>query len=236
MKRLIRIIVLHLFVLVAASVAFASDSDEFRALFGPVGNENIPKLKAVLKSGVDVNATGEAGITVLLKAVYLKPNPALVKILPDAGANVNIRADNGWTDLEMARDLGHTELVELMEQQRDVQVENAEWAATANDSELGPYGVAWGFSTEKAAKDAAIERCISEGGSTDACLNDLRWGKKRCVVFATFIQRYVGGTSERIYVTQFGDTHEEALRRLREGTSSTNECFVCEVLVAPCAD
>ena len=243
MKRLLHTIGLGLLVLVVAPVALAADSDEHMTLFGPVWNEDIPRFKAVLKSGIDVNTTGERGQTILHKAVSFKNNPALVKMLLNAGANTNIKFHgvkfHDVTALELARDIGRTELVELMVQNRVAQGATVTWAATAYDLETGDYGVGWGFPTKKAAQEAVIEKCISKGGrggGVDSCLSDVRSRETRCVVFSKYTQLYVGGTSERLFVAQFGDTQEEALRRLREGTDWSNECSVCEVLVARCAD
>lgn len=216
-----------------ASVAHGGNLSLFRAVL----DEDINKIESLLSAGVDVNARYAGGMTALHYATALGKDRSVVKALVDAGANVNQENDNGWTPLEMAREVGASALVQVMKGSSGGRNDRKHWwAATAYDSEAGGYGVTWGGATEKAARRDAIEGCNAEGGNFDTCRNSVRSKKKRCVVLATFVQQYVDGTSERIFVTEFGDTRAEALRRLREGTRGTNECPVCEVEFSRCAD
>ena len=76
-----------------------------RELFKAVDNENLEKVKKIIKSGVDVNSMFKIGWTPLMKAIITK-NKEMIKTLIDAGANVNAKSsDMGFTPIMIA--IGH---------------------------------------------------------------------------------------------------------------------------------
>lgn len=70
-------------------------------------------LTEILKYNLDINSTDKEGWTPLLAAVStgLIEN---VKILLDAGADVNIKLHDGTTCLQLAKEKGHKEVVKLL--------------------------------------------------------------------------------------------------------------------------
>jgi ankyrin repeat protein len=69
----------------------------------------------LLKRGANPNATQEGGWTALHAAAQ-SGNRALAEALLANGADVNQRADNHQSSLDMALLKGHQDLVELLEQ------------------------------------------------------------------------------------------------------------------------
>jgi len=65
-------------------------------------NGNIEVITILLKAGADVNAKGEAGLTPLMKAVWMDTNPEVITTLYKAGADINARSENGITPLMWA--------------------------------------------------------------------------------------------------------------------------------------
>ena len=81
-----------------------------------VRESNLVKLKQLIQSGTDVNATGKNGKTALMAAAELGDVQA-VKLLLLAGANVNDRERTGETAVTHAAYEGHEDVLELLLQQ-----------------------------------------------------------------------------------------------------------------------
>jgi ankyrin repeat protein len=65
-------------------------------------NSNIEVMTILLKAGADVNAKGEAGLTPLMKAVWMDTSPEVITFLFKAGADVNAKGEGGMTPLMWA--------------------------------------------------------------------------------------------------------------------------------------
>ena len=76
------------------------------SLFEAARNGNLAKVKEILVSGVNPNATFADGITALMLATE-KGHSKIVKALLDAGANPNAAKHGGVTALMAAARLGH---------------------------------------------------------------------------------------------------------------------------------
>jgi len=75
---------------------------------------DVQTIKALLDSGVDVNAKGYSGMTALMQAS--KNNHIdCVNILLNAKAGVNIKNELGRTALKMAQEKGYQSVVKLLE-------------------------------------------------------------------------------------------------------------------------
>ena len=68
-------------------------------------------LKSLLTAGVDIDATDEAGRTVLMHASFTRYLEDIVQYLIDAGADVNARDEQGRTALMYASAMGHEKVV-----------------------------------------------------------------------------------------------------------------------------
>ncbi len=69
----------------------------------------------LLQAKADPNITNERGETALFNAVANAPLEE-VKVLIDAGADVNKKDDNGYSPLQFASNLFKTEVVDLLKQ------------------------------------------------------------------------------------------------------------------------
>ncbi len=73
-------------------------------------------LKWLIENGADVNFQDEQGFTALHYAVKRNHNLGQIEELLSHGARPNVAANNGVTALSLARRLGKTKLVKLLEQ------------------------------------------------------------------------------------------------------------------------
>lgn len=73
-------------------------------LMDPVQSNDIPRIKALLDAGADINETanGYNHINALSWAIYKNATPETVKYLLDRGADVNKRNLIGWTPIDFA--------------------------------------------------------------------------------------------------------------------------------------
>lgn len=93
----------------AGARANAQGDDLVRAAFGG----DLPRVKALLAAGSDVNAKDGDGGTALMMASQ-KGRQEVVRALLEAKADVNARAGNGTTALILALKKGHQEIVQLL--------------------------------------------------------------------------------------------------------------------------
>ncbi|KFY16928.1 hypothetical protein V492_01007, partial [Pseudogymnoascus sp. VKM F-4246] len=75
---------------------------------------SIEKLRQLLHSGIDLDATDNIGATAINWAARMG-NFEIVKVLVDAGAQIGIPNDDGKTALDYARELKHAEIIEYLE-------------------------------------------------------------------------------------------------------------------------
>lgn len=79
----------------------------------------IEVVKALLKTDIDVDHVNNLGWTALLEAIILGGGDAehteIVRLLVDAGADVNIADNEGITPLEHARRRNYDEMVNILE-------------------------------------------------------------------------------------------------------------------------
>jgi ankyrin repeat protein len=73
---------------------------------------NIDAGKILLDAGADINAKGENGFTALQEAVQQRNRP-FVEFLLTRGASVKIQNDEGQNAMDLAKDIGATELCDL---------------------------------------------------------------------------------------------------------------------------
>lgn len=93
-------------------LAHASDENGFTALHGVAGQDEPELAELLVKSGADVSAKNDMGMTPLHIAQYA----SIVEVLVRHGADVNARAQNGWTPLHVQAQEGEdTGALEVME-------------------------------------------------------------------------------------------------------------------------
>jgi len=71
-------------------------------------------LAALLTAGADTNLKGDRDRTALHEAIYGKANEPCIRMLIDAGAEVNAVHDRRSTPLDLAAFLGKTEIVRIL--------------------------------------------------------------------------------------------------------------------------
>jgi ankyrin repeat protein len=105
---------------VADTVSASAERDQLQAklnqkLFAAIIMRVPAYVTKALQAGADVNAimTDSDGCTALIYAI-IKGNDKIVKLLIEAGADVNIATMNGWTALRWATDKAHVEIIELL--------------------------------------------------------------------------------------------------------------------------
>lgn len=91
-------------------------SGDHAKLIETVRSDNAQQLKDLLSSGADPNAVNDDGDTVLMvtSGYYGRPHYKAARILLDHGADVNIRANNGYTALSLAAAAESLEMVDLL--------------------------------------------------------------------------------------------------------------------------
>ncbi len=80
------------------------------ALSWAVGHAEVVKL--LLARGMSPDALHTGGEQILLLAAY--ENPASARLLIEAGANINVRRENGRTAIQEALEGHHPEIAELL--------------------------------------------------------------------------------------------------------------------------
>ncbi|TSA12768.1 MAG: ankyrin repeat domain-containing protein [Betaproteobacteria bacterium] len=88
------------------------------SLFEAVTAADVDRVRAVLAGGIDCNQRSADGATPLMLAAH-SGNPGLVKVLLDAGADVNAADERGWGALMKAAynadlDRGFADVVQLL--------------------------------------------------------------------------------------------------------------------------
>jgi ankyrin repeat protein len=85
-------------------------------------NRNVTVVKYLVSIGADVNVRNSNGGTPLHRAAWNDSNVEVLRYLVSQGADINIRNRDGRTPLDIARNNGHTEMVQFLE---SVQVSSA---------------------------------------------------------------------------------------------------------------
>jgi ankyrin repeat protein len=73
----------------------------------------INEIKKFIADGGDVNFRDEWGLTALITATFCN-DPAIVNILLKAGANKDIKNNDGKTALDIAKEYDYQEIIELL--------------------------------------------------------------------------------------------------------------------------
>ena len=96
--------------------AKTNDGTTALILFGTLG-QDIQILKMLLEAGADINAQTELGMTSLMYAAWMGKT-SIVQALLEAGADIYLTTFGPpWdTALDLARNGGHAEIVELLQQ------------------------------------------------------------------------------------------------------------------------
>ncbi len=82
-------------------------------LLARAAEASVADVEKLIRRGAQVNVQDRFGVTPLMEAV-IGNNPAVVRLLLDAGASVGIRNLRGDTALDLARQLGRTDIGQLL--------------------------------------------------------------------------------------------------------------------------
>jgi len=93
----------------------SEDDNKFTALTGAVANGNAAVVKLLLMHGADPNHLYEGGQFSPLLEAAAEGKVGIVDLLIRHGANVNMKSTDGKTPLGIARQNGHTAVVEALE-------------------------------------------------------------------------------------------------------------------------
>jgi ankyrin repeat protein len=93
-----------------------SASDPWSPVDMAVHNNNVALARLFIERGGDVNGIDKAGYTPLLLAASIDfGDTAMMELLLEAGARVDIRNPDGKTALDLAREYQHTRFVPVLE-------------------------------------------------------------------------------------------------------------------------
>src|SRR5262249_36637441 len=88
------------------------------ALIPAAERGHVDTVRTLIEAGVDVDHVNKLNWTALLEAIVLAdggpPHVEIVKLLVDAGANVNLADGDGVTPLENARKRGFSEIERIL--------------------------------------------------------------------------------------------------------------------------
>jgi len=103
----------------AGADVHCTDSDNGTGLIRAADRGHVEIIKELLKTDIRVNHINRIGWTALHEAVILgggdKKHTEVVRLLVDAGADVNLPDKDGVTPLQHAKNRGYTEIVKIME-------------------------------------------------------------------------------------------------------------------------
>jgi uncharacterized protein len=74
----------------------------------------LQKMKVLLEAGANINVRDKNGKTALMYAVKERSNEEKITLLIEAGADLDIQDNDGNTALSLAKETGHTEIVQLL--------------------------------------------------------------------------------------------------------------------------
>ncbi len=103
-------VILALSLMIFTDISSASEDD---SLLKSASTENLSKVRALLKKGINVDAKDNVGATALMIASQ-EGNESVVRVLLDRGAKINYQAKNGVTALIIASQEGHEVIVQTL--------------------------------------------------------------------------------------------------------------------------
>lgn len=141
MKNIFRNIKIIIIIIITSLSLFAEENEckykdeKITPLIEAIQNNDIEKIKLLIKNNYDINKDLYEGDTALMHAIGMG-NEKIIDLLLDAGANVNVKNENGLTALHLAAaslsygdfKLGHRIILELIKKGADIN-------AKANDGE-----------------------------------------------------------------------------------------------------